>query len=1076
VVEIDIWGDVVCALNYDQINITGTATLNNAELDINLYNDVTNAWYNPTTGSTFKILTSGNLMGNFMEYPGDYVRAVSETGHKRFSVSYAGNEVTLTTLEDIDIDIAINEIGCARFEVVMRPSADITALLGGGPITNVQFTVKWPEAAGVVAFSPVSPYFIMQQGGIVTAGGYNYATFIGMDLLGTNWNAGAEYPVLTFVHDQLGTGTGDFIIMPDIDPQAGAWGNEFYVEYLGTEVTGAIYAAAEGSWLDGCPVHNETQNLWYYVIEEAVNEALLANDIRVYYRDHNLGLFVENVTLNVDQLKLYTADLNVKIDGAADGVVVAITANGVTLEGFTIQNSGVTPLDGGVLLQDVTGCTIEGNTVINNANGIALIMGSGNEILDNVASNNSLYGIALAGSTGNTIELNNIGANGLDAMALDNYGVLLSTGNSIQENTITSSARDGIFFGENCNGNFILCNSINSITGIGISLWRSGNQEIVGNTITNALTGIRLLGSSDNEITNNVITDHTEAGIKIDPSWQSGVWYSSDDNLITENYLTDNIVGLLINNGGNQNPVFATCNWWGSANVSTVAPIISGPTTYMPFLITDDELEGLELPVGACGTGFYPAGPCEAPIPVTVFLQGPFADNSGTMNIDLNPNQLPVGQPYNQFPWNYAGAETLPVPLPVNVVDWVLVELRDSDAAGYNVIDRAAALVQNNGGVTAYFTQPLTEFYVVVYHRNHMPVMSENAIDLNSFVPYHLNLTKAENVLDGSTIALVDAGGYVGMIAGDVTHNGQLKYSGPGNDRGPIIAKIMAEGGANLNSTIPDGYWYEDVNMDNLLSYLGAGNDRAEILYNLGELAGNNFLNATYNSVVPGVWGGAKDARFSNGPVSIITATNGVFVSTNELISNGLVDNIQFTLTWKTGDVDVEQALSNFTSDFMVLPQGEAVDINGISHQVFVSITPKSLPQTWNADEMLSVMEFETPLPEGSISIADNAFTEENNAMYYVSVWGEDFTGEIKAGALGSSELAIEKGIRLYPNPSGSGTIFLELSGMNAGSSEISIFDMQGRMLQKHCPPQCRQCAKHRCFRYARRHLLPESC
>jgi len=293
-----------------------------------------------------------------------------------------------------------------------------------------------------------------------------------------------------------------------------------------------------------------------------------------------------------------------------------------------------------------------------------------------------------------------------------------------------------------------------------------------------------------------------------------------------------------------------------------------------------------------------------------------------------------------------------------------------------------------------------------------------------------------------------------GMIAGDVTHNGQLKYSGPGNDRGPIIAKIIAEGGGtNLNSTIEDGYWFEDVNMDNSAIYLGPGNDRAVILTNLGDLSSTSFLNAMYNSVVLGIWSGAKDAGINDGPVNIIAGAQGLFISTNELISNGMVDNIQFTLTWKSGDAAVEQALSNFSSAFNVLPQGDPVDINGISHQAFVSLTPTALPQTWNAGEMATVMAFESALPKGSIGIADNAFTRENNAMYYVSVWGKDFTGEIKSEALGINDAALDKAIRLYPNPSGSGTIFLELSGTTSTVAEIEIFDMQGRMLKNIVQP-----------------------
>ena len=69
--------------------------------------------------------------------------------------------------------------------------------------------------------------------------------------------------------------------------------------------------------------------------------------------------------------------------------------------------------------------------------------------------------------------------------------------------------------------------------------------------------------------------------------------------------------------------------------------------------------------------------------------------------------------------------------------------------------------------------------------------------------------------------------GLYAMIAGDVTKNGMLKYSGPGNDRGPIIARIVAETGSNnTNGFTVAGYWQEDVSMNSIVLYLGTGNDR----------------------------------------------------------------------------------------------------------------------------------------------------------------------------------------------------------------------------------------------------------
>ena len=90
----------------------------------------------------------------------------------------------------------------------------------------------------------------------------------------------------------------------------------------------------------------------------------------------------------------------------------------------------------------------------------------------------------MVAGTGNTIDLNTVTGNGLDAIALANAGevggdvAVGSTGNFIEGNTISSN-RDGIFLGENCDNNQITDgNTISSVTSIGISLWRSGGQTI----------------------------------------------------------------------------------------------------------------------------------------------------------------------------------------------------------------------------------------------------------------------------------------------------------------------------------------------------------------------------------------------------------------------------------------------------------------------------------------------------------------------------------------------------------------------------------------------------------------------
>ena len=110
-----------------------------------------------------------------------------------------------------------------------------------------------------------------------------------------------------------------------------------------------------------------------------------------------------------------------------------------------------------------------------------------------------------------------------------------------------------------------------------------------------------------------------------------------------------------------------------------------------------------------------------------VMLQGPYNSGTGLMKTDLNTgSQIPSSQPFNTAPWNYNVVQTA-TPTSTSV-DWVLVELR-SDMN--TVVGRRAGLLNNDGTVTLSIDDinfPLVHsgesYYIVVWHRNHMPVMS----------------------------------------------------------------------------------------------------------------------------------------------------------------------------------------------------------------------------------------------------------------------------------------------------------------------------------------------------------------
>ena len=93
----------------------------------------------------------------------------------------------------------------------------------------------------------------------------------------------------------------------------------------------------------------------------------------------------------------------------------------------------------------------------------------------------------------------------------------------------------------------------------------------------------------------------------------------------------------------------------------------------------------------------------EITLDLKAYLEGPFIETEMTTFLNTTGN-IPTSQPYNIAPWNYNGSEAAnPIPN-VNVVDWVLIELRETtgDAATATpdkMIEQQAAFLLNDGSI-----------------------------------------------------------------------------------------------------------------------------------------------------------------------------------------------------------------------------------------------------------------------------------------------------------------------------------------------------------------------------------------
>ena len=162
------------------------------------------------------------------------------------------------------------------------------------------------------------------------------------------------------------------------------------------------------------------------------------------------------------------------------------------------------------------------------------------------------------------------------------------------------------------------------------------------------------------------------------------------------------------------------------------------------------------------------------PVTLSVFLEGPYNTMTNLMvpqlNIDhvlpgqnklLSPNPsialaapfTPFGQPYSGAPWFYTGnmgmnfgdptAPGAPMgvtPYPADVVDWVLVTVRENGILPANNVWKCAGWVHTDGEVTfpepcgSLTFNPSLEYFVLVEHRNHLAVLDTVDMPCSGYV------------------------------------------------------------------------------------------------------------------------------------------------------------------------------------------------------------------------------------------------------------------------------------------------------------------------------------------------------
>lgn len=294
-------------------------------------------------------------------------------------------------------------------------------------------------------------------------------------------------------------------------------------------------------------------------------------------------------------------------------------------------------------------------------------------------------------------------------------------------------------------------------------------------------------------------------------------------------------------------------------NASTAAIRVVSPTTTTTFTVTVTDANGCTATTNKAITVVTS---CGVMVAAKVFLGAIYDEGLMLMDDQLrSAGLIPLTQPYGgaEYPdFAYTGTETTTTAALSStnnnaIVDWVLVEIRDS-VNPVNILARKAALLQRDGDIVDVDgTSPLLfaglsadHYYVAVRHRNHLGVMTQNAVALSlmsttidftlaSTPNYQLSgitgSAHAQQARSGGKRALWPGNMGSVMNSGDV-----IIYQGPNSDVDETYFRVLLDGNNTLflpNYIVPHVYERTDANMDGMIIYQGSSSDSETVFFTI---------------------------------------------------------------------------------------------------------------------------------------------------------------------------------------------------------------------------------------------------
>ena len=239
-------------------------------------------------------------------------------------------------------------------------------------------------------------------------------------------------------------------------------------------------------------------------------------------------------------------------------------------------------------------------------------------------------------------------------------------------------------------------------------------------------------------------------------------------------------------------------------------------------------------------------------VDVKAILTGAYESTNSKMQDNLKRyGYMPLEEPYTDFGYDFVGGggeeitntDILSIEGDNAIVDWVVLELRNN-SDNTEVIYSRAALIQSDGDIVDVdgisrvdcSAAAYDNYFLVLRHRNHLGVMSDDPLDLS--VTNSFNLSDGSIDLYGTDPLYEISGGVMGLWPGNANMDEQVKYNGSSNDKNSILGEV----GLFTPNNIVTGYHNEDINMDGTVKYNGSSNDKNAVLSVIGLFTPNNVV------------------------------------------------------------------------------------------------------------------------------------------------------------------------------------------------------------------------------------------